>query len=139
VRLGRSVLFNRSFGCASNCGPRRLGHYGRDQNKTGLRRRALEKAGAVVEEKLSATARLERVQQVIDDELAFAVQQARQPGADRAVLRDAIVRLAGEVRQQLGLQFAISRTLVDLKVVKECQETVVEVIRSKREKRARAQ
>lgn len=47
------------------------------------RRGPLEQAGAVVEEKLSATARLERVQQVIDGELAWAVGQARQPGADR--------------------------------------------------------
>ena len=36
---------------------------------------------------------------------------------DRAALADVILRLAGEVRQQLGLQLAISRTLVDLRVV----------------------
>src|SRR5476651_804132 len=47
---------------------------------------ALEKAGEVVEEKLTATMRLERVQQVIDDELDWAVTQARQDGADRAKL-----------------------------------------------------
>jgi len=33
------------------------------------------------------------------------------------------------VRQQLGLQLAISRTLVDLRVVKEFHETVVDAIR----------
>src|SRR5438034_8590996 len=59
---------------------------------------ALERAGQVVDEKLTATARLERVQQVIDDELAWAVKQARQEGADRAGLADAILKLAGEVR-----------------------------------------
>src|SRR6266508_4496558 len=69
---------------------------------------ALEKAGEVVEEKLSATARLERVQQVIDEELGWAVGRARQPGADRAALADVILKMAGEVRQQLGLQLAIS-------------------------------
>jgi predicted DNA-binding protein YlxM (UPF0122 family) len=90
---------------------------------------ALEKAGQVVEEKLTATARLERVQQVIDEELGWAVQQARQDGADRGALADVILKLAGEVRQQLGLQLAISRTLVDLRVVKEFQDTVVETIR----------
>jgi predicted RNA polymerase sigma factor len=47
---------------------------------------AFEQAGQVVEEKLTATARLERVQEVIDDELAWAVTQARQDGADRAAL-----------------------------------------------------
>jgi len=86
---------------------------------------ALERAGQVVEEKLSATARLERVQQVIDGELAWAVGQARQPGADRGALADVILKLAGEVRQQLGLQLAISRTLVDLQVMREFQETVI--------------
>ena len=44
-------------------------------------------------------------------------------------LADVILKLAGEVRQQLGLQLAISRTLVDFRVVKEFQETVIAVIR----------
>jgi hypothetical protein len=91
---------------------------------------ALEKAGAVVEEKLSATARLEKVQRVIDEELDAARQRAQQPGVDRAALTDIIIRLTAEVRQQLNLQLAITRTLVDLRVVKEFQESVVEVIRS---------
>jgi hypothetical protein len=98
-----------------------------------LRRRtsqvvALEKAGEVVDQKLSATARLDHVQQVIGEELEWAVQQARQDGADRTGLADVILKLAGEVRQQLGLQLAISRTLVDLRVVKEFQETVLDAI-----------
>jgi len=90
---------------------------------------ALERAHEIVDEKLTATARLERVQQVIDEELAFAVREARREGGDRTALADVILKLAGEVRQQLGLQLAISRTLVDLRVVKEFQETVVEAIR----------
>src|SRR4029453_10000100 len=60
---------------------------------------ALERANDIVEEKLSATARLERVQQVIDEELAFAVQEARREGGDRAALADGILKLAGEGRQ----------------------------------------
>jgi hypothetical protein len=36
------------------------------------------------------------------------------PCANRGALADLILKLAGEVRQQLGLQLAISRTLVDL-------------------------
>jgi hypothetical protein len=90
---------------------------------------ALERANDVVDDKLSATARLERVQRVIDEELGWAVQEARREGGDRAALADVILKLAGEVRQQLGLQLAISRTLVDLRVVKEFHETVVEAIR----------
>jgi hypothetical protein len=49
---------------------------------------AMEKAGQVVEEKLSATARLENIQRVIDGELAYAVEQTRQDGVDRAALAD---------------------------------------------------
>ena len=90
---------------------------------------ALERANDIVQEKLSATDRLERVQRVIDEELGWAVQEARRAGGDRAALADVILKLAGEVRQQLGLQLSISRTLVDLKVVKEFHETVVEAIR----------
>jgi hypothetical protein len=98
---------------------------------------ALEQAGQVVEEKLSATARLERIQQVIDEELGWAVTRARQDGADRAALVDTILRLSGEVRHQLGLQLDISRTLVDLRVLKEFQETVVEAIREESPETAR--
>jgi hypothetical protein len=61
---------------------------------------ALEHAGQFVEEKLTATACLERVQQVIDDELKWAVREARKDGADRTVLVDVILKLTAEVRQQ---------------------------------------
>ena len=60
---------------------------------------ALEKAGEVVDQKLDANARLQRVQRVIDDELSWAVAQAQQPGADRAKLQDLVLKLAAEVRQ----------------------------------------
>jgi hypothetical protein len=40
-----------------------------------------------------------------------------------------ILRLAGEVRQQLGLQRAISRALVDLRIVQQFQQTVIEITR----------
>ena len=98
---------------------------------------AMERANEIVEEKLSATARLERVQQVIDEELGWAVQEARRDGGDRAALADVILKLAGEVRQQLGLQLSISRTLVDLRVVKEFHQTVVEAIRDESPETAR--
>lgn len=55
---------------------------------------ALEKAGAVLDEKLSAVQRLENVQGIIDRELAWAVEQATQPGADRTALADVILKFA---------------------------------------------
>jgi hypothetical protein len=90
---------------------------------------ALEKAGPVVEEKLSATARLEHVQQVIDEQLAWALTQTRHEGADRPAVIDVLLKLCSEVRHQLGLQLEISRTLVDLRILKEFQETVLDAIR----------
>ena len=89
---------------------------------------ALERAGEVVDQKLQANERLERVQQVIDEELRWAVDRARAVGTDRRALQDTILKLAGEVRQQLGLQLNISRTLIDLRVVREFQRSVVESI-----------
>jgi hypothetical protein len=98
---------------------------------------ALERANDVVEDKLSATAPLERVQRVIDEELSFAVQEARREGGDRTALADVILKLAGEVRQQLGLQLSISKALVDLRIVKEFQEVVIEAIREESPETAR--
>jgi hypothetical protein len=90
---------------------------------------ALEQAGQVVEEKqVNATERLERVQCVIDSELAWAVEQTRREGADRTALADVILKLAGEVRQQLGLQLQITRTLIDLRELRQFRELVVETI-----------
>ncbi len=45
-----------------------------------------------------------------------------------AALQDTILKLAAEVRQQLGVQLNISRTLIDLRVVREFQRSVVEAI-----------
>jgi hypothetical protein len=53
------------------------------------------------------------------------------------LLTDVILRLAGEVRQQLGLQLSISKALIDLRVVREFQETVIDVIREESPETAR--
>ena len=89
---------------------------------------ALERAAEVVDQKLDATARLQHVQEVIDEELRCAVERAKEPEADRAKLQDTILKLAAEVRQQLNLQLNISRTLIDLRVVREFQRSVTETI-----------
>jgi hypothetical protein len=89
---------------------------------------ALERAAAVVDQKLSAADRLAEIQRVMRDQLAWAEDQARQPGADRSALVDVIIRVAAEMRNQLRLEHDISRTLIDLKVVREFQRTVFEAI-----------
>jgi hypothetical protein len=89
---------------------------------------AMERAAQVVNQKLTAAQRLQHAQEVILDQLTWAESQTRQPGADRAELADVIVKLSAEVRAQVRLEHDISRTLVDLQVVREFQRTVFEVI-----------
>lgn len=89
---------------------------------------ALERAAQVVDQQLTAAQRLQHVQRVILDQLAWAEEQAKQGGADRSVLADVLVKLSAEVRAQLRLEHDISRTLIDLRVVREFQRTVFEVI-----------
>jgi len=89
---------------------------------------ALERASAVVEQHLTATERLKHVQQVILDQLTWAEDQAKLDGANRTLLADVIIKLSAEVRAQLRLEHDVSRALIDLRVVREFQQTVFEVI-----------
>jgi hypothetical protein len=89
---------------------------------------ALEKAGVVVEEKLTASDRLARCSRSL---ILSSRGRSKSAGTrvDRSVLVDTILRLAGELRQQLGLQLSISRALIDLRVVRDFQITVIDAIR----------
>ena len=82
----------------------------------------------MVDQKITATERLQHVQRVILDQLRWAEQQTQQPDADRAALSDVIVKLSGEVRAQLRLEHDVTRTLIDLRVVREFQHAVIAVI-----------
>ena len=59
-------------------------------------------------------------EQLADDSDRFAGKVGLRPATELA-------KLAAEVRQQLNLQLSISRTLIDLKVVREFQQSVIEV------------
>src|SRR5215510_12685064 len=89
---------------------------------------AMERAAEVVDQKLTAAQRLQHIQRVILDQLNWAETQAKQLGADRVALLDVIVKLSAEVRSQLLLDHDVSRTLIDLRVVREFQKTVFDVI-----------
>jgi hypothetical protein len=69
-----------------------------------------ERAGDVVDSHLTAAERLQRVQEVILDQLTWAEAQAQQPGADRQAFADTLVKLSAEVRAQLRLEHDISCT-----------------------------
>ena len=89
---------------------------------------ALERAAEVVDQQLTAAQRLQHVQQVILDQLNWAETQAKQPGADRVAFIEPIVKLSAEVRAQVRLEHDISKTLIDLRVVRQFQQTVFEAI-----------
>jgi len=82
----------------------------------------------IINGEISAPDRLAFVQRAVDRELEWALDEARQPDADRKGLQRTILTLAAEVRQQLALQLQISKAVVDLQVVREFQQTVTEAI-----------
>jgi hypothetical protein len=98
---------------------------------------ALEKAGALVDDKLSASAQLAQVQRIILEQLAWAEAQTQAPGVDRPKLIDTIVKLTTEVRQGLALQANLTRMLWDLNLIREFQDVVLEAIRSEAPETAR--
>jgi DNA-binding Lrp family transcriptional regulator len=98
---------------------------------------ALEQAGAVVEEQLTATERLQHAERVIFDQLEWAETQARQPGVDRTQLIDTLIKVTTEIRQQVTVRANLTRMLYDMKVIREFQETVVETIREESPETAR--
>jgi len=82
----------------------------------------------IINGEISAPDRLAFVQRAVDRELEWALDEARQPDADRKGLQRTILTLAAEVRQQLALQLQISKAVVDLQLVREFQQTVTEAI-----------
>ncbi len=82
----------------------------------------------IINGEISAPDRLAFVQRAVDRELEWALDEARQPDADRKGLARTILALVSEVRQQLGLQLQISKAVVDIELVKGFRETVTEAI-----------
>lgn len=68
------------------------------------------------------------MQRAVDRELEWALDEARQPDADRKGLARTILTLAAEVRQQLALQLTISKAVIDIELVREFRQTVTEAI-----------
>lgn len=88
----------------------------------------LERAKEVADRGLDVVAQLQQINRSVQGELQWALTEARKPGVDRKGLQEVVVRLAGEVRKQLGLQVEIVRTLYDLRAVEEFQREVLNAI-----------
>ncbi len=65
---------------------------------------ALERAKEVADHGLNVVNQLQGINNVIQDELQWATEAARKPGADRKGLQTVIIDLTGEVRKQLRFQ-----------------------------------
>ena len=102
----------------------------RRQGHRNARALSMEHGAIAVERQLDGAARLARIQAAIDGELDWALTEARRAGADRASLVDVVLKLTGEVRQQLALQLQISKALVDVKLIREFQAVVLDEIRA---------
>ena len=86
----------------------------------------LEKAGELVEEKMDSLAQLRRINNAINGELEWALDEAKE--GDRRGFQEIIVKLTAEVRQQLSLQLQIFRTLYDIEAMREFQREVLAAI-----------
>lgn len=88
----------------------------------------LERAKEVAQHGLDVVNQLQQVNRVIQDELAWAVGEARKLGADRKGLQAVVIDLTSEVRKQLHLQVDIIRLVYDLKAAAEFQHEVLDAI-----------
>ena len=88
----------------------------------------LERAKEVADHGLDVIHQLQGINDVIQEELSWAVEEGRKPGADRKGLENTIIDLTSEVRKQLRFQMEIIRSLYDLRGVADFQKEVLDAI-----------
>ena len=88
----------------------------------------LERAKEVMDCGLNVAHQLQGINDVIQEELKWAVEEARKPGAERKALEQTIIDLIGEIRKQLRFQLEVIRSLYDIRGVAEFQKEVLDAI-----------
>src|SRR5215470_2267257 len=88
----------------------------------------LERAKEVTDCGLNVAHQLQGINDVIQEELKWAVEEARKPGAERKALEQTIIDLTGEIRKQLRFQLEVIRSLYDIRGVAEFQKEVLDAI-----------
>ena len=88
----------------------------------------LERAKEVADYGLNIAQQLQGINDVIQKELKWAVEEARKPGAERKALEQTIIDLTGEIRKQLRFQLEVIRSLYDIRGVAEFQKEVLDAI-----------
>ena len=88
----------------------------------------LERAKVVADRGLDVVDQLQKINRAIQEELQWALTEARKPGVDRRSLQQVIVDHTGEVRKQLHFQLEMLRSLADWQAVAEFQQEVLDGI-----------
>ena len=88
----------------------------------------LERAKTVADHGLNIVEQLQTVNDVIQTEMNWAIDEARKPGGDRKGLQQVVIDLTSEIRKQLRFQLEILRSLYDMRGVAEFQKEVLDAI-----------
>jgi DNA-directed RNA polymerase specialized sigma24 family protein len=88
----------------------------------------LERAKDVADHGLNVVGQLQGINGTIQEELRWATQEARREGGDRHGLQKVMIELSSEVRNQLGFQLDILRSLYDFQPAAEFQQDVLDAI-----------
>ena len=71
---------------------------------------------------------LKKINDAITKELDRTKQEIEKPNADKTTIQGIMVKLSGEIRQQLQLQLNIAQIWHDQKVVDEFQAEVLQIL-----------
>ena len=94
----------------------------------------LERFREVADRGLDVFAQLHAINRTIREELAWAVDAARQAAGDRKSLQQVIADLAGEIRKKLAFQVDVLGSLHDMRAVADFQQEVLDAIQEPRPK-----
>ena len=94
----------------------------------------LKRFREVADRGLDVFAQLHAINRTIREELAWAVDAARQPAGDRKSLQQVIADLAGEIRKKLAFQVDVLGSLHDMRAVADFQQEVLDAIQEPRPK-----
>ena len=95
---------------------------------TVSRHTGLERAKQITDLGIDIANQLQNVNDAINEELEWAIEEARKPEMNRLAFQENIVRLAGEIRKQLNFQIEVLKSLYDMKAISQFQNEVLSVI-----------
>lgn len=121
----KQVEAAKEFGVTRSAISKKLKRLSEDRTKIT----ALERAGAIVENKLDAMAQLCRINTAINNELSYIQKNIQNASnKERKKLQDQQLKHVAEIRKQLGLLLDIAQTFYNAEEVAAFQQIVLEEI-----------